>query len=321
VIEILRRKEDPMSYTPAQIRDLREMTGAGMLDCKNALTETNGDMEAAVDWLRKKGLAKAAKKSGRVAADGLVAVAANGTKGAVIELNSETDFVARNPEFQQLAFAVAQAALTTGAADADALKAAKLESGETVEQTITNAVAKIGENLSLRRTKSLSVSQGVVASYVHSAIAPGLGKIAVLVALESAAPADKLQALGKQIAMHIAAAKPEALSREQVNADSIERERAVFRDQALQSGKPADVVEKMVEGRIRKFYEEVVLPEQVFVVDGKSKVSDVVEAAAKEAGSPISIVAFERFGLGEGIEKEETDFAAEVAAATAAVNS
>ena len=306
-----------MSYTPAQIRDLREMTGAGMLDCKNALSENNGNMDEAVDWLRKKGLSKAAKKSGRIAAEGLVAVAANGNKAVVIELNSETDFVARNPEFQQLAFTVAQAALKTEG-DVEALKASKLESGETVEQAITNAVAKIGEHLNLRRTTKLAVNQGVVASYVHSAIAPNLGKIAVLVALESAAPADKLQALGKQIAMHIAAAKPEALNREQVSGESLERERGVFREQALASGKPADVVEKMVDGRIRKFYEEVVLLEQLFVIDGKSKISEVVEAAAKEAGSPITVVGFERFGLGDGIQKEESDFAAEVAATAAA---
>ena len=302
-----------MAISPTQIRDLREMTGAGMMDCKNALTETDGNMDNAVDWLRKKGLAKAAKKSGRIAAEGLVAVATSGTKGVLVEVNSETDFVARNPEFQQLALAVAQTALQTNG-DVETLKTTKTAAGETVQDTITTAVAKIGEHINLRRSKLLSVKEGVVASYIHSAIAPGLGKIGVLVALESAAPADKLQALGKQIAMHIAAARPEALNREAVSGESLERERAVFRDQALASGKPADVVEKMVDGRIRKFYEEVVLLEQVFVVDGKSKVSDIVEAAAKEAGSPIAVTAFERFGLGEGIQKEESDFAAEVAA-------
>lgn len=305
--------------TPAMIRELREMTSAGMMDCKNALTETAGNIEEAVDWLRKKGLAKAAKKSGRVAAEGVVAVAINGTKGAAIELNSETDFVARNPEFQQLALAIAQQAVQTDGS-LEAVQNAKLPTGETAQEGISAAIAKIGENMNLRRTALLSVNSGVVASYVHSAIAPGLGKIGVLLAIESTAPADKLNALGKQIAMHIAAAKPEALNRDEVPAELLERERAVFRDQALQSGKPADVVEKMVDGRIRKYYEEVVLLEQMYVVDGKSKVSDVVEAAAKEAGAPITITGFVRFGLGEGIQKEETDFAADVAAMTAAVN-
>lgn len=299
--------------SPSAIRELREMTGAGMMDCKNALSENGNDIEQAVDWLRKKGLAKAAKKSGRIAAEGVVAAATSGTQGVLVEVNSETDFVARNPEFQQLALSVAQAALTASG-DAEALKATKLQSGETAQDAVTAAVAKIGENINIRRVARVSVSQGTVASYVHSAIAPGLGKIGVLVALESAAPADKLQALGKQIAMHIAAAKPEALNREAVSGESLERERAVFRDQAMQSGKNANVVEKMVEGRIRKFYEEVVLLEQVFVMDNKSKISEVVEAAAKEVGSPIAVVAFERFGLGEGIQKEESDFAAEVAA-------
>ncbi len=299
--------------SPAAIRELREMTGAGMMDCKNALAETANDIEQAVDWLRKKGLAKAAKKSGRIAAEGLVAAATSGTKGVLVEVNSETDFVARNPEFQQLALSVAQAALA-GEGDVEALKATKLASGESAQDAVTAAVAKIGENINIRRSARLSVKEGVVASYIHSAIAPGLGKIGVLVALESAAPADKLQALGKQIAMHIAAAKPEALNREAVAGESLERERAVFREQALASGKNADVVEKMVEGRIRKFYEEVVLLEQVFVIDNKSKISEVVETAAKEAGSPITLVGFERFGLGEGIQKEESDFAAEVAA-------
>lgn len=297
--------------SPALIKDLREKTGAGMMDCKKALSETNGDMEAAVDWLRKKGLASAAKKSGRVAAEGLVAVATEGTKGAIIELNSETDFVARNEQFQTLVADVAKAALASGK-DIDSLKAAKAGS-KTVEEAITEGVATIGEHMSLRRTAQLEVKQGIVASYIHSAVKPGMGKIGVLVALESAADKAKLEELGKQVAMHIAAARPEALNRDQVDSSKLDRERDVLREQASASGKPADVVDKMVEGRIRKYYEEVVLLEQIFVVDGKSKVSDIVEQAAKAAGSPITVTGFERFALGEGIEKKEEDFAAEVA--------
>jgi elongation factor Ts len=300
----------------ALIKELRERSGAGMMDCKKALDESNGDMEAAVDWLRKKGLASASKKAGRVAAEGLVAVAVNGTQGAVVELNSETDFVARNEQFQDLVESIATKAV--GKHDVDTLKAESLESGKTVESAITDAIATIGENMNLRRVQSLSVGQGVVASYVHAAAKPGMGKIGVLVALESAGKPEALDALGKQIAMHIAAAKPEALNREGVDASSLEREKNVLREQALASGKPEGVIEKMIEGRIRKFYEEVVLLEQAFVMDGKTQVQEVIKAAEADAGAPITLTGYVRFGLGEGIEKAEDDFAAEVAKAAGA---
>jgi elongation factor Ts len=274
-------------------------------------------MEKAIDWLRKKGLASAAKKSGRIASEGLIALATADGRAAMIELNSETDFVARNDQFQALAAEVAQQALNAGG-DVEKLKTLKTASGKTVSEAITEAVATIGENMNLRRTTTLAVKQGVVASYIHSAVRPGLGKIGVLVALESTADKAKLEALGKQIAMHVAAAKPEALTREEVDTSKLERERGVLREQALASGKPAEVVEKMIEGRIRKYYEEVVLLDQLFVIDGKTKISDVVAAAAKEAGAPIALAAYTRFGLGEGIEKPADDFAAEVAKAAKA---
>lgn len=296
--------------TSEQVRQLRESSGAGMMDCKKALLETGGDMEAAVDWLRKKGLAAAAKKSGRAATEGLVAVAISGHKGSVIELNSETDFVARNEQFQALARNIAQAALEQSG-DFDKLKSA-------VEQDIAQAIATIGENMNLRRSAALSVKEGVVASYVHNSAGPNLGKIGVLVALESAGDKTQLEALGKQIAMHVAAARPEALCSQDVDASALERERGVFREQAKASGKPAEIVEKMVEGRIRKYYEEVVLLEQVYVVDGKSKVSQVVADAAKTIGTAVSLTGFVRFQLGEGLDKNESDFASEVAAARGA---
>ena len=292
------------------IKELRERSGAGMLDCKKALDENRGDMEAAIDWLRKKGLASAAKKSGRVAAEGLVAVAAAGKEAAIVELNSETDFVARNDQFQALAEQSAQAALK-GNGDIEALK-------QQQNDAVTGAIATIGENMNLRRAAKLSVKDGIVASYVHGAIKPGLGKIGVLVALESTGKKDVLESLGKQIAMHVAAAKPEAISRETVDTTKLDRERQVLIEQAMASGKPKEIAEKMVEGRIRKYYEEVVLPEQLFVIDGKTKVSDVVKAAEKDAGAPIKLAAFERFALGEGIEKAQDDFAAEVAKAAGA---
>ncbi len=295
------------------IKELRERSGAGMMDCKKAIDEAKGDMEAAIDWLRKKGLASAAKKAGRTAAEGLVAVYQKGKEAAIVEFNSETDFVARNEKFQQLSAAFAEYALKAEG-EIDKLKAFTCSIfKKPVSEVVTEAIATIGENLHLRRSAKLSVKEGVVATYVHSAIAPGLGKIGVLVALESTGKAEVLEALGKQIAMHVAAAKPEAISRETVDATKLERERKVLVDQAIASGKPPEVAEKMVEGRIRKFYEEVVLPEQLFVMDGKTKISDVIKAAEKDAGAPIKLVAFERFALGEGIEKEETDFAAEVA--------
>jgi len=297
------------------VKELRERSGAGMMDCKKALDENGGDVEKAIDWLRKKGLASAAKKSGRVAAEGLVAAASNGTSAALIELNSETDFVSRNEQFQQLVHEVALEALASGT-DIEALKKQKMgATGKSVEEAITAAVATIGENMNLRRVRTLSVKDGVVATYIHSAVKPGLGKIGVLVALESTGDKAKLETLGKQIAMHVAAAKPEALTRETVDTTKLDRERDVLREQAKTSGKPAEVVEKMIEGRIRKYYEEVVLLDQLFVIDGKTKISDVVAAAEKEVGAAIKLVAFERFALGEGIEKAADDFAAEVAKA------
>lgn len=298
------------------IKDLRERTGAGMMDCKKALDENGGDMEQAIDWLRKKGLAQAAKKSGRVAAEGLVAIATAGSKAAVVELNSETDFVARNEQFQNLVEDVAKQALA--ASDVEALKNQKVASGKTVAEAVTDAIATIGENMNLRRMAQLSVNKGVVATYIHSAVKPGMGKIGVLVALESEGKTEALEAVGKQIAMHVAAAKPEALNRESVDTTNLDRERNVLREQALASGKPAEVVEKMIEGRIRKYYEEVVLLEQLFVIDGKTKIADVLKAAEKDAGASITLKAFERFALGEGIEKVEDDFAAEVAKAAGA---
>ena len=301
-----------------QIKQLRETTGAGMLDCRKALAENNGDIDAAIDWLRKKGLSAAAKKSGRVAAEGVVAVAVEGTKGAIIELNAETDFVARNDQFQKLAASTAELAVRHSIDNVDALKTSKDGHGKTVEENITAAIATIGENMTLRRSAIMGVTHGVVASYIHNLVAPGMGKIGVLIGLESEADAGKLEALGKQLAMHIAAARPEALSTTEVDAAKLERERAVYREQALASGKPADVVEKMVDGRVRKYYEEVVFLEQLYVIDGKTKISAVVEAAAKEFGKPVKITGFISYRLGEGIEKAQTDVAAEVAAAAGA---
>ena len=299
--------------TAALVKELREKTGAGMMDCKKALGETAGDLEGAVDWLRKKGLAAAAKKAGRVAAEGLVAVAAEGTIGAVVEVNAETDFVGRNDQFQAFVKSVAAVALKSEN-DVAAIKAAKLASGKTVEEEVTSLIATIGENMNFRRAKVLKVSQGVVATYIHSATAPGLGKIGVLVALESAGDVAKLNEVGKQIAMHVAAANPLFLTVDSVDGAALDRERAVLTEQAAASGKPAEVITKMVEGRIRKYYEEVVLTEQVYVIDGETKISKVVENAAKDACAPVKLVGFARFALGEGVEKEEKDFAAEVAA-------
>ncbi|WP_186398764.1 translation elongation factor Ts [Stappia sp. P2PMeth1] len=304
-----------MSISAAMVKELREKTGAGMMDCKAALTETNGDMEAAIDWLRTKGLAKAAKKAGRVAAEGLVGVAAEGSKAAVVELNSETDFVARNDAFQALVSGTAKAALAVGG-DVEALgNAAFPGSSKSVSDSIKDAIATIGENMSLRRVAVLSVPAGVVATYVHSAIADSLGKIGVLVALESEADAAELNAFGRKIAMHVAATNPLSLSVEDLDPEVVERERQIFAEQARESGKPENIIEKMVEGRLRKFYEEVTLVKQAFVIDPDKTVEQAVEACAKELGKPVKLVGFVRYALGEGIEKEETDFAAEVAAA------
>ncbi len=300
--------------TAAQVKALRDQTGAGMMDCKKALAETGGDVEQAVDWLRTKGLAAAAKKAGRVAAEGLVGVVANDTAGALVEINSETDFVARNEDFQALVEQTAQVALAVGG-DFDALQAAAFgDTGRTVAEEVQHQVAGIGENLTLRRAGGVSVGSGLVSAYIHNAQKPGLGNIGVLVALESEAPADALAELGKGLAMHVAAAAPEFLDTAAVDAETLERERAVLAQQARDSGKPEEIVEKMVEGRLRKYYEQVVLLEQTYVIDGETKVAKVVEAAGKDLGKPVTLAGFVRFKVGDGIEREEKDFAEEVAA-------
>ncbi|HVX82170.1 MAG: translation elongation factor Ts [Devosia sp.] len=304
-----------MSITAQQVKDLRDATGVGMMDCKKALAETGGDMEAAIDWLKTRGLAKAAKKAGRVAAEGLVGIAIEGNRGAIVEVNSETDFVARNEQFQAIVGNIAKLAL---AANGDVTVLSEMAypgTGRSVSSELTNAIATIGENMTLRRSAVIGVKQGVVGSYVHNAVKPGLGKLGILVGLESAGNADVLAALGKQLAMHIANTKPLAVRPEELDPAVVERERAIFAEQAKASGKPAEIVAKMVEGRVRKYYEEVVLLAQTFVIDGESKVADVVKAAEKDAGAPISVTGFVVFALGEGIEKDATDFAAEVAAA------
>ena len=300
--------------TAALVKELRDRTGAGMMDCKRALGDSGGDIESAVDWLRKKGLAAAAKKAGRVAADGLVGVATRGAAGAVVEVNSETDFVARNELFQ--AFVRAVAALAVGGnGDVEALKEEPYPgTGRTVAAELTELVGRIGENLVLRRAQRLAVGKGLVASYVHNSLAPGIGKIGVLVALESEAGGEAVETLGRQLAMHVAAANPLYLDTAAVPGSALDRERAVLREQAQGSGKTEAIVDRMVEGRLRKFYEEVVLLEQVFVVDGESRVGKVVEAAAKAAGKPIRVAGFARFALGEGVERPPSDFAAEVGA-------
>jgi elongation factor Ts len=300
--------------TAALVKELREKSGAGMMDCKKALTENDGDLEAAVDWLRTKGLAAAAKKAGRVAAEGLVGVHIDGNKGAVSEVNAETDFVARNDAFQALVGNVTKLAVDAGD-DIDALNGMDYPgTGRTVSEEITHNVATIGENMNIRRIASLSVENGVLASYVHNQLVPGLGKIAVLVALESEGGTDGLEDVGKQLAMHIAAARPQSIGREDLDQESVERERQVLIEQARESGRPEEIIEKMVEGRLRKFYEEVCLLEQTFVIDGESKLSKVVEDAGKAAGGAVKVTGFKLFVLGEGIEKKEEDFAAEVAA-------
>ncbi len=295
--------------TASNVKALREKTGAGMMDAKKALVENDGDMDAAVDWLRTKGLAKAAKKSGRVAAEGLVAVVTDGTKGAVVEINSETDFVSRNEEFQGFVKNVAQISL--GVSNAEELAAADM-GGKPVSENLTDLISKIGENMTLRRSASIEVSKGAVIAYVHGALADGLGKIGVLVALESDASADALQALGKQIAMHVAAANPQFLDASSVDSAVAEREKNVLVEQAKAEGKPQDIAERMVQGRMQKFFKEICLVDQIFVIDGETKIADVIANAGKEAGSEIKLTGFLRFQLGDGIEKEEEDFAAEV---------
>ena len=309
------------NFTTADIKALRERTGAGMMDAKKALVETDGDLEAAVDALRAKGLATAQKKSSRTAAEGLIGVAVSdsgsGTKGVAVEVNSETDFVAKNDQFQDFVRAVTDVAITADSDDVEALKAKDYPTGGTVSDKLTDNVATIGENQQIRRMKTVSVNNGVVVPYMHNAVAPNLGKIGVLVALESEADKDTLEALGKQIAMHIAAAFPQALTADGLDAEVIERERAIAKEKAAESGKPEAVQEKMVEGAIGKYAKENALLSQVFVMDNKTPIAQVVEQAAKDVGAKVELVDYVRFQLGEGIEKEESDFAAEVAAAVA----
>tara|TARA_R110002073_G_scaffold32099_7_gene97606 strand:- start:2154 stop:3083 length:930 start_codon:yes stop_codon:yes gene_type:complete len=301
--------------TAAIVKELREKSGAGMMDCKNALKENDGDVEAAMDWLRQKGIAKAAKKSGRVAAEGLVAVATNGTTSVAVEVNSETDFVARNEGFQDIVKNVAAVALENNG-DFDATAAAAYPgTGRSVKDELTEAVGTIGENMNFRRATGLSVDNGIVATYIHNSVAPNLGKIAVLVALESAADEATLTALGKQLAMHVAATSPLAMTTEELDPEAVERERNVLIEQARESGKPDNIIEKMIVGRMSKFYQEVVFMEQTFIVDGETKIAKVIENAAKAAGTDIKLTGYVRLELGDGIEKEEGDFAAEVAAA------
>ena len=299
--------------TAALVKELRDICGAGMMDCKKALTESGGGIEAAVDWLRTKGLAAASKKAGRVTAEGLVACALAEGQGVVVEVNTETDFVARNEDFQAFVATVAETALSVDA-DLERLAAAEFPgAGKPVAEKLTDMVATIGENMTLRRAQGLRVGDGVVACYVHSAVQPGLGRIGVLVALESTGDKEQLMALGQQLAMHVAATSPRSVAIDDLDGQVVERERAVLTEQARESDRPDDIIAKMVEGRLRKFYAEVVLSEQVFVIDGETKVAKVIEAAAEEFGAPVAIAGFVRFALGEGIEREEKDFAREVA--------
>ncbi|WP_434722692.1 translation elongation factor Ts [Mesorhizobium sp. RIZ17] len=303
-----------MSISAAQVKELRDLTGAGMMDCKAALNETNGNMEEAVDWLRKKGISKADKKAGRTAAEGLIGVDAGVREAAIIEVNSETDFVARNEQFQELVRNIAKVALAYGTTDAVA--AAKYPgSDKTVTETVKDAVGTIGENINFRRSAKLTVPHGAVATYVHNAVADGLGKLGVLVAIETTGNEHAANAFARQVAMHVAATNPMALTAEQIDPAAVEREKAIFADQARQTGKPEAIIEKMVEGRLRKFYEEVVLLKQAFVLNPDITVEKALKDAEKEIGAPAKITAYLRFALGEGIEKETTDFAAEVAAA------
>jgi elongation factor Ts len=301
------------NISAGMVKDLRDKTGAGMMDCKGALAETNGDIELAIDLLRKRGLAKAAKKGGRIAADGLIGVATEPGEGAVVEINTETDFVARGDDFQRFVRNVAKLALSVDG-DLDELMQAPYPTAPTTQDALTAIIAKIGENMTVRRVAALAVSPGVVASYIHNAAAPDLGKIGVLVGLQSSANVDRLAALGKQIAMHIAAASPIAISAEDVPSDIAARERAIFAEQARETGKPENVIEKMVEGRMRKFYEEQVLLSQVFVIDGETQVGKVIEKHAKDWGTPVEVVGFFRFQVGEGIDKPKADLAGDVKA-------
>jgi elongation factor Ts len=293
------------------VKNLREKTGAGMMDCKKALVETNGDFEASIDWLRKKGLSSAAKKADRTAAEGLAAIMVEGKTGAIIEINSETDFVARNDKFQNLVTSISKLALKSS--DVESLKSAMMPSGKAVSDEIIENIATIGENLNLRRMDIINLTDGAIGAYVHNSVADGLGKIAVIVGLESKADKTKLAELGKKIAMHIAASKPQLIDIPSLDKDLIQRERDIFIEQSRASGKPDNIIEKMAEGRINKFYEEVVLLEQTFVMDGKLKISEVLDNASKELGEAIKLTSFVRYEVGEGIEQEETNFADEVA--------
>ena len=299
--------------TATMVKDLRDKTGAGMMDCKAALGETNGDMEAAVDWLRKKGLSKAAKKAGRVAAEGLIGVKVAGTKGVVVEVNSETDFVGRNDLFQGLVAMIADVALGTGA-DVEKIKAAKV-GAITVADAINDTIAKVGENMTLRRAASLAVKQGAIGTYVHNSVTDGLGKIGVLVALESSGKADELAALGRQLAMHVASANPQALDPAGLDPAAVKREKDVLADKFRQQGKPEAMIEKIVESGLKTFYKEVCMLEQPFIFDDKKTVAQALKESEGKVGGPIKIAGFVRYALGEGIEKQESDFAAEVAAA------
>ena len=302
------------NITAAMVKELRETTSAGMLDCKKALTETNGDMEQAIDWLRKKGLASAAKKASRIAAEGLVAVAVDGNKGAVVEVNSETDFVAKNEIFQEYVEDAAQVALMYKGEVCDMKTFQCPKVHKSFEERLTDMIAKIGENMNLRRAKMIEVKDGVVASYIHNAARPNVGKIGVLVALESTGDKTKLAELGKHIAMHVAASAPQFLDIASVDPAAVEHENSIFAEQAKASGKPANIIEKMVEGRVKKYYDEVVLEEQAYIMDPDKKVKDVIAEAAKELGTDIKLKEFVCFRLGEGLQKKEEDFAAEVAA-------
>lgn len=302
------------TITAAMVKDLREKTGAGMMDCKSALAETNGDIEAAIDWLRKKGITKAAKKAGRTAAEGLVAIAVDGAKGVVVEVNAETDFVARNGEFQEMATTIATVALNTGA-EVDKIKAAAYPGGGTVDEKIQATVAKIGEHMALRRAASITVGQGVVGSYLHTQIVPGAGKIGVIVGLESTGSSEALTTLGRQVAMHIAASSPLAVDPSGVDPAIVEREKTVLTEKAAASGKPANIVEKIVDSGIKTYFKEVCLLDQPYVHDGGKTVAQALKEAEGKVGGPIKVTGFYRFALGEGIEKEESDFAAEVMAA------
>lgn len=300
--------------TAKMVKDLREKSGAGMMDCKKALAENNGVMDDAVDWLRKKGLAAAAKKAGRIASEGLVATASTGNVSALVEVNSETDFVARNEQFQNFSRTLAKL-VAENKYDLDTLLEATYPGKDhKVSEELTNLISTIGENMSIRRVEWSEVSKGNVSTYVHNAVSDGLGKIGVLIALESSADADKLSQFGRQLAMHVAAARPEALTIEDVDSENLKREKDILAEQARASGKPEAIIEKMMEGRIRKYYDEVVLLEQTFIIDGESKIKDAVSKLGKDLGTEIKLSSFTRFELGEGIEKEESDFAAEVAA-------